>query len=157
MTPSIIPGAIKNASSTVVCTLVAVNSLSGSFGGREEVAMGRVCSRGVAPLQSYIIMLHFALCASNYTTLSLNLCSDVFPRSRRIVSCHGTTPSYYAAARSRHSTPPFLLQISISNDFFQTGAPLLATAFVEHGHAEFVGQYVQVQQPFYFFMCGRDF
>jgi hypothetical protein len=66
VTPSIIPGAIKNASSTVVCTLVAVNSLSGSFGGREEVAMGRVCSRGVAPLQIYIIMLHFALCASNY-------------------------------------------------------------------------------------------
>ena len=67
------------------------------------------------------------------------------------MSCHGTTPSHYAAARSGHSTPPFLLQISISNDFFQTGAPLLATAFVEHGHAEFVGQYVQVQQPFVFF------
>jgi hypothetical protein len=57
VTPSIIPGAIKNASSKVVCTLIAVNAISGSFGGREEVAMGRVCSRGVAPLQK---LYHYA-------------------------------------------------------------------------------------------------
>ncbi len=64
------------------------------------------------------------------------------------MSCHGTTPSYYATARSGHSTPPFFSKFLILNDVFETGAPLLAAAFVEHGHAEFVGQYMQVQQPF---------
>jgi hypothetical protein len=51
-----------------------------------------------------------------------------------------------SALRTQYTTPFF--QISILNDVFETGAPLLAAAFVEHRHAEFVGQYMQVQQPF---------
>ncbi len=47
--PQRAPGAVKTASSAVLCVLVAVNAHSGSFGGREEVAMSHVCSRGALP------------------------------------------------------------------------------------------------------------
>ena len=43
-------GAIKTASSSIVCVLVATQSHSGSFGGREELALSHVCSRGAAAL-----------------------------------------------------------------------------------------------------------